>query len=96
LAIGVNLSDFKARNAPFFNFRVKDKMYQIERSKAFRVGYKYMMQGASLPNLIPMEEFTVIQSGLKEPEKYEFDPKTNTAYPIGSRVKQEPVQLSII
>ena len=79
LAIGVNLSDFTARNAPFFNFKIKDKMYQISRQKAVELGNKYKMVGGSLPNLIPKEEFTVVEEGLKEPLKYEIDRVTNTA-----------------
>jgi len=29
LAIGMRLDDFQARNAPFFNFKIKDTMYRI-------------------------------------------------------------------
>lgn len=58
LAIGMKLDDFKARNAPVFSFLVKGTMYQIERDKAFTLGKKYILPFGTLPNLIPLEEFS--------------------------------------
>jgi len=70
LAIGVRLADFRARNKKIFNFLIKGnkkifnflikgKMYSINRTMAFKYGLKYMMPYGKLPNIIPLEEFTM-------------------------------------
>ncbi len=61
LAIGMRLDDFEARNSPVYNFKIKGTMYQISREKAHELGNKYKMVGGLLPNLIPKEEFTVVE-----------------------------------
>ena len=33
-------------------------MYEIERTKAFKYGLKYMIPQGILPNIIPLQEFT--------------------------------------
>ncbi len=80
LAIGMKLDDFDARNAPFFNFKIKDKMYRISREKAFRLGSKYVMPGGILPNLIPKEEFKIIDEEVRARKIYDFDETTHTAF----------------
>lgn len=62
LAIGVNLSDFRARGQSKYRFMVRGVMYVIEREKAIRLGEKFVFKGGVLPNLIPKEEFTVLKS----------------------------------
>lgn len=57
LAIGMKFSDFTALNAPLFHFKVKGKMYEIDRDRALELGNKYKLGFGLLPNLIPVEEF---------------------------------------
>ena len=61
-AIGVRLADFRARNKKEFHFLIKDKMYSINRTDAFRYGLKYMIPHGTLPNLIPLDLFTATPS----------------------------------
>lgn len=58
-AIGVRLADFRARNKKEFRFLIKGKMYTINRTMAFKYGLKYMLNSGTLPNLIPLDLFTV-------------------------------------
>ena len=77
LAVGINLDDFKARNAPHFNFKIKGIMYQISREKAMKLGRKYKTVGP-LPNLLPKEEFEVVSvSEHKRKHRYTYDPIRN-------------------
>ena len=75
LAIGVRLADFRARNKKVFNFLIKGKLYSINRTMAFKYGLKYMMPYGKLPNIIPLEEFTMTdltQKTKAHPEQMSF------------------------
>lgn len=58
-AIGLRLADFRARNKKTFNFLIRGYMYSIDRKKAFKLGLRYMLNYAPLPNIIPIDEFKV-------------------------------------
>ena len=67
-AIGVRLADFRARNKKVFRFLIKGKMYSIPRDMAFKYGLKYMIPHGVLPNLLPLDLFTVISSADRRTE----------------------------
>lgn len=60
LAIGMKLNDFWARESKVYRFQVNGTMYEIEKEKARRFGTKYQMKFGALPNIIPLEEFQVV------------------------------------
>jgi len=60
-AIGIKLNDAYYRNESHFKFEVKGKFYRIAREKAIELGNKYTLPFGSLPNLIPIEEFEVVE-----------------------------------
>ena len=58
LAIGMKFSDFAAMNSETYRFKVRGIMYEIDAQKARELGTKYQLQYGSLPNLLPIEEFS--------------------------------------
>lgn len=61
LAIGMNLDDFSARNAPTYRYKVKNKIYEISREKAQAIGRKFTVGFGKMPHIIPIEEFTITE-----------------------------------
>lgn len=84
-AIGVNLDDFSARNAPYYRFRIKNTLYQIPRDRAEAIGRRHVAPFGKMPHLIPKECFDIIEDNLPTPIEYDFDMSTNTAFIRGSR-----------
>lgn len=79
-AIGVRLADFRARNQPTFRFQINETMYSIDRTRAFKLGLKYMIPHGTLPNLLPLDEFHTEpsprrkgQPAVEAPESQETD-----------------------
>jgi hypothetical protein len=58
-AIGMNFGDFRAIDSPVFRFKVKGVMYEIPKWKALALGSYYKCPGGMMPNLIPLEEFSI-------------------------------------
>ncbi|QGH73356.1 MAG: lysine biosynthesis protein [Siphoviridae sp. cttb18] len=71
-AIGMNLDDFHWKNEPFFTFKVKNVVYQIDRKRAFEFGRKYHLPKGVMPYLIPMEEFKILLVLPEEPNTKDF------------------------
>lgn len=69
LAIGMNLDDFSARNAPVYRYKIKGKFYEITREKAQKIGRKITVSFGKMPHIIPIEEFTEIKPKRKAVKK---------------------------
>lgn len=79
-AIGVRLADFRARNEKVFRFLIKGKMYSIPRDMAFHFGLKYMIPIGSLPNLLPLDCFTVQDMTVPAGKTYDIQQTTMFAW----------------
>jgi hypothetical protein len=96
LAIGINLNDFSARNAPYYQFLVKGTMYRISKEKAATVVMTHIAPFGSMPHLIPKECFDVVKENIPVQPEYEWDNTANTArIKVPRKMKEVNVQLSI-
>lgn len=61
MAIGMKFEDFLAIDDPVYRFKIKGKMYEVDKKIAMLYGNRYKVKGGSLPNLIPLEVFKVYE-----------------------------------
>lgn len=58
--IGVNLKDFWHMKGKF-RVKVKYRLYEIDAEKAVELAKKYTVSSGMMPNLIPVDEFNLIE-----------------------------------
>lgn len=69
MGIGMKLSDFWGKESSVFRFKIRGKVYEIEREKAIMLGKKFTLPRGALPNIIPVSEFLVISQEKDVPKE---------------------------